>query len=232
MSVGRVLLLKDALSLLGEVPSNSGRLFSPSMSAHQVADHASCLQSAVILSRLRPSIYLPSIVFIWVKFFPLSTSAAQHCLIGIFLGRHCCMCRSGPQPEGFDCSQSHPGLDRVWLLPCVLTLASFRIALELISIASTAGVLFLISSWYRKNELSKRTALLYCAAILSGAFGGLLVRDHQSKSNLLFRERLISRGRLAQSLRVWRAPTVSRAGVGCSLCVSITSFNALQARRV
>lgn len=41
--------------------------------------------------------------------------------------------------------------------------------------SDSAGVLFLISSWYRKNELSKRTALLYCAAILSGAFGGLLV---------------------------------------------------------
>lgn len=36
------------------------------------------------------------------------------------------------------------------------------------------GVLFLLSSWYRKKELAKRMAWFYSAAIISGAFGGLL----------------------------------------------------------
>lgn len=36
------------------------------------------------------------------------------------------------------------------------------------------GVLLLLSSWYKKEEQSKRFAVYISAAILSGAFGGLL----------------------------------------------------------
>jgi MFS family permease len=36
------------------------------------------------------------------------------------------------------------------------------------------GVLLLLSSWYKKAEQSKRFAVYISAAILSGAFGGLL----------------------------------------------------------
>jgi hypothetical protein len=37
-----------------------------------------------------------------------------------------------------------------------------------------AGALFLFSSWYTKKELAARISILYVAAQISGAFGGLL----------------------------------------------------------
>lgn len=39
---------------------------------------------------------------------------------------------------------------------------------------SKAGALFLFSSWYTKKELAARISILYVAAQISGAFGGLL----------------------------------------------------------
>ena len=36
------------------------------------------------------------------------------------------------------------------------------------------GILLIISSWYKKTEQSKRFAVYISAAVLSGAFGGLL----------------------------------------------------------
>lgn len=36
------------------------------------------------------------------------------------------------------------------------------------------GVLLILSSWYKKNEQSKRFALYISAAVLSGAFGGII----------------------------------------------------------
>lgn len=36
------------------------------------------------------------------------------------------------------------------------------------------GILLIISSWYKKSEQSKRFAIYISAAVLSGAFGGLL----------------------------------------------------------
>lgn len=36
------------------------------------------------------------------------------------------------------------------------------------------GILLIISSWYKKEEQSKRFAIYISAAVLSGAFGGLL----------------------------------------------------------
>jgi hypothetical protein len=35
------------------------------------------------------------------------------------------------------------------------------------------GALFLLSSWYTRQELALRTAILYSGGLLSGAFGGL-----------------------------------------------------------
>lgn len=37
-----------------------------------------------------------------------------------------------------------------------------------------AGSLFLFSSWYTKKELAKRISILYAAGQMAGAFGGLL----------------------------------------------------------
>ncbi|KAH6914957.1 sugar transporter [Coprinopsis sp. MPI-PUGE-AT-0042] len=36
------------------------------------------------------------------------------------------------------------------------------------------GALFLLSKWYKKNELGLRTAILYCGNIISNAFGALM----------------------------------------------------------
>ncbi|GAA5860919.1 hypothetical protein JCM8547_003888 [Rhodosporidiobolus lusitaniae] len=36
------------------------------------------------------------------------------------------------------------------------------------------GALFILSSWYSKQELALRTATLYCGSLLSGAFSGLI----------------------------------------------------------
>lgn len=38
----------------------------------------------------------------------------------------------------------------------------------------SAGALFLFSSWYTRKELAARISILYVAAQISGAFGGLL----------------------------------------------------------
>jgi MFS family permease len=46
-----------------------------------------------------------------------------------------------------------------------------------ISISNThfaPGVLLILSSWYKKNEQSKRFAVFISAAVLSGALGGIL----------------------------------------------------------
>ena len=49
-----------------------------------------------------------------------------------------------------------------------------RIFIGCIEAGFAPGVLLLISSWYKRSEQSKRFAVYISAAILSGAFGGLL----------------------------------------------------------
>ncbi|WVQ77510.1 hypothetical protein IAR50_007196 [Cryptococcus sp. DSM 104548] len=41
------------------------------------------------------------------------------------------------------------------------------------------GALFLLSTWYTKQELAYRTAFLYCGSLLSGAFSGLIAAGIQ-----------------------------------------------------
>ncbi|KAL4807942.1 major facilitator superfamily domain-containing protein [Aspergillus unguis] len=53
-------------------------------------------------------------------------------------------------------------------------LIGFRIAMGLLEAGFAPGVLLIISSWYKKSEQSKRFAVYISAAILSGAFGGLI----------------------------------------------------------
>ncbi|EIN10930.1 MFS general substrate transporter [Punctularia strigosozonata HHB-11173 SS5] len=95
--------------LLGEIPSN------------------------LILTRVKPSIYLPGITMVWGVIATLMSQVqTKESLIGV------------------------------------------RFVLGFVESGFFCGVLFLLSSWYRKNEMSRRMAYLYAAAILSGAFGGLL----------------------------------------------------------
>lgn len=49
-----------------------------------------------------------------------------------------------------------------------------RIFVGILEAGFAPGILLIISSWYKRTEQSKRFAVFISAAILSGAFGGLL----------------------------------------------------------
>lgn len=53
-------------------------------------------------------------------------------------------------------------------------LIAFRVVIGCLEAGFAPGVLLLLSSWYKKAEQSKRFAVYISAAILSGAFGGLI----------------------------------------------------------
>ncbi|KAH7915561.1 major facilitator superfamily domain-containing protein [Hygrophoropsis aurantiaca] len=60
-----------------------------------------------------------------------------------------------------------------------------RFFLGFVEAAFFPGSLFLISKWYKRNEVGFRTALLYCGNIISNAFGALIasgiLNDMQGK---------------------------------------------------
>jgi len=91
------------------------------------------IPSNLILSRTRPSIYLPVIMILW----------------GIVT---CCMAAVNKYEH----------------------LVAMRFIVGILESGFSPGVLLIISSWYKKNEQSKRFAVYLSAAVLSGAFGGLL----------------------------------------------------------
>lgn len=49
-----------------------------------------------------------------------------------------------------------------------------RFFLGFVEAAFFPGALFLLSKWYKRNELGLRTAILYCGNIISNAFGALI----------------------------------------------------------
>lgn len=53
-------------------------------------------------------------------------------------------------------------------------LVILRIFVGIFESGFAPGILLIISSWYKKTEQSKRFAVYISAAVLSGAFGGLL----------------------------------------------------------
>ncbi|KAK7432819.1 hypothetical protein QQZ08_000682 [Neonectria magnoliae] len=59
-------------------------------------------------------------------------------------------------------------------VPTYKGLIGFRVVIGVLEAGFAPGVLLLLSSWYKKSEQSKRFAVYISAAILSGAFGGLL----------------------------------------------------------
>ncbi|KAJ0158672.1 putative transporter [Colletotrichum tanaceti] len=75
-----------------------------------------------------------------------------------------------------------PGIMLVWGALCALmsvsktygALLAFRFILGCVEAGFFPGVLYLLSCWYTRAELGKRFAIFYTAAVLSGAFGGLL----------------------------------------------------------
>ncbi|KAL4741100.1 major facilitator superfamily domain-containing protein [Aspergillus similis] len=89
--------------------------------------------SNMLLSKIKPNIYLPCIMFAW-----------------------------GCVTIGMAFVQTYKAL------------IGFRVAMGIMEAGFAPGVLLVISSWYKKSEQSKRFAVYISAAILSGAFGGLI----------------------------------------------------------
>lgn len=89
--------------------------------------------SNMLLSKIKPNIYLPCIMFAW-----------------------------GCVTIGMAYVQTYKAL------------IGFRVAMGILEAGFAPGVLLVISSWYKKSEQSKRFAVYISAAILSGAFGGLI----------------------------------------------------------
>lgn len=87
----------------------------------------------MILVRFKPSIFLPTIMFLWGG-------------VTIAMG---------------------------WV-PNYQTLVGLRIVVGTLEAGFAPGVLLLLSSWYKPNEQAKRFGVYISAAILSGAFGGLI----------------------------------------------------------
>ncbi|KAJ9101263.1 hypothetical protein QFC21_003482 [Naganishia friedmannii] len=54
------------------------------------------------------------------------------------------------------------------------SLSIVRLILGFVEAGFSPGVLFLLSCWYRKNELARRWALFYTGSAVSGALGGIL----------------------------------------------------------
>lgn len=70
----------------------------------------------------------------------------------------------------------------IWgILTCIMAvikdfhhLVILRVFVGILESGFAPGILLIISSWYKREEQSKRFAVFMSAAILSGAFGGLL----------------------------------------------------------
>lgn len=75
-----------------------------------------------------------------------------------------------------------PALMIIWgILICIMAVVKsyhhliiLRIFVGIAEAGFAPGILLLISSWYKRDEQSKRFAVFISAAILSGVFGGLL----------------------------------------------------------
>lgn len=91
------------------------------------------IPSNMILVRLRPSIYLPAIMFLW--------GGVAIALAG---------CKSTP------------------------ALAGVRVVLGLAESGFAPGVLYLLSTWYKKKELARRYTLFWLGTPVSGMVGGIL----------------------------------------------------------
>ncbi|QRV72254.1 major facilitator superfamily transporter [Ceratobasidium sp. AG-Ba] len=62
-----------------------------------------------------------------------------------------------------------------------------RFFLGFVEAAFFPGALFLLSKWYKRDELGLRTAILYCGNLSSNAFGGLLAAGILDVTNSCFR---------------------------------------------
>ncbi|KAF2418944.1 MFS transporter [Tothia fuscella] len=91
------------------------------------------IPSNLLLTRVRPSIYLPACMIAW------GTLSGMTAFV-----------------KGYH------------------SLLFLRFFLGMVEAPFFPGALFLLSSWYTKEELALRTSLLYSGSLLSGAFGGFV----------------------------------------------------------
>jgi MFS family permease len=127
----------------------------------------------MILVRTKPSLYLPAIMAIWVSHIPrISDRFKTHSTATATL-----QARNNHKDTGTSADQ----ILFQGVLTCLMALIDsyehlvvLRIFVGIIEAGFAPGILLIISSWYKKNEQSRRFAVFMSAAILSGAFGGLL----------------------------------------------------------
>lgn len=115
--------------------------------------------SNLILSRCRPSVFLPAAMLSW----------------GLVLASHAVHTRSKKltNPRVISSLMAFAN--------STSTLLAFRFVLGVLESGFFPGVLFYLTSWYLKSELARRFALFYSAAALCGAFGGILAGAVTSK---------------------------------------------------
>lgn len=53
-------------------------------------------------------------------------------------------------------------------------LLGVRFVIGLLEAGFAPGIMLILSSWYKKDEQAKRFTIFYSAAVLSGAFGGII----------------------------------------------------------
>jgi MFS family permease len=119
-----------------------GEEFNSAISVLFVGYIALQVPSNLILTRVRPSIYLPACMGLW------GLVSASTAFVKSFFG-----------------------------------LAATRFFLGFLEAPFFPGALFLLSSWYTKEELATRMAVLYAGSLLSSAFGGLFAAAIQYALN-------------------------------------------------
>ncbi|CZR50886.1 related to permease of the major facilitator superfamily [Phialocephala subalpina] len=100
------------------------------------------IPSNAIITRTRPSLYLPACMAVW------GIVSSMTALVQNFTG-----------------------------------LVLVRFFLGFVEAPYFPGALFLLSSWYTREELALRTSILYAGSLLSGGFGGLIGAGVQSGLN-------------------------------------------------
>ena len=66
------------------------------------------------------------------------------------------------------------GTARRRAFPSVHPPSSRRLSAPCVHASFFPGIVFVLTFWYRREELGLRIALFYCSSALAGAFGGLL----------------------------------------------------------
>lgn len=114
------------------------------------------IPSNMILTRVRPSIYLPLCMALWY----VSSSRCPR-----RWGRP--HVKTNDYPRGAVSACTAAVKDFHGLVAC-------RFFLGFLEAPFFPGALFLLSAWYTPKELATRTAVLYTGSLLSSAFGGLV----------------------------------------------------------